>query len=422
MNFGRKAADVQKMDAPKEPRNTTTATNVWDSRNRSRLATVCLASLASGFNAASIGALLPHIQSYYQIEYAVVSLIFVGQAIGFLFAAIFFDDLRERLSQARISGLANIILICGYCAIIARAPFAFIPISFGLIGFGTAINLALSNLFDYSLPTGSPVLKLAHVCYGVGGTLSPIAATAITALDGTLFNRFYLINLSLAVIIFLLSAWAFWECDEGLTQTLRNKKKPQEATLNDIFPTLRIRAILLGAIFTFAYQGAEVSISGWLISFLIENSDGVPRSVGYITACFWGGITVGRLSLSGRRWGESSFIFGLTATAFILQISMWIVPNILGNNVAVALVGLVLGPMYPCGSAVFIRNVSRRESLRGMSTFTAFASLGGAIAPFMTGLLAQVAGTFVLHPICLSLYVIMMLCWYFIPAGEKRQD
>ncbi|KAF4984113.1 hypothetical protein FDECE_17152 [Fusarium decemcellulare] len=419
MNFGRKTADVQKMDAPKEPRNTATATNVWDHRNRSRLVTVCLASLASGFNAASIGALLPYIQSCYQIDYAVVSLIFVGQAIGFLFAAIFFDDLRQRLSQARISGLANIVLICGYCVIIARAPFAFIPISFGLVGFGTAINLALSNLFDYSLPNGRPVSKLAHVCYGVGGTLSPVAATAIVTLNGTHFSRFYLINLTLAVIVFFLSAWAFWECDEWLTRT---KKKPQEATLNDIFPTLRIRTILLGAIFTFAYQGVEVSISGWLISSLIDTHGRNPQSVGYITACFWGGITIGRLTLSDRHWGESSFVLGQTAMAFIFQISMWLGPNILGNNVTVALFGVMLGPMYPCGSAVFIRNVSRRESLRGIATLTAFASLGGAVAPFITGLLAQVMGPFILHPICLFLYLVMMFCWYCIPAGEKRQD
>ncbi|POR35325.1 Bypass of stop codon protein 6 [Tolypocladium paradoxum] len=140
----------------------------------------------------------------------------------------------------------------------------------------------------------------------------------------------------------------------------------------------------LGAIFIFAYQGAEVSISDWVISFLINARGGDPSSVGYISAGFWAGITLGRFCLSGpaQRIGENVF---------------W-VPNIVGNAVAMPIVGPLLGPVYPCGN------------------------LGGAVAPFITGLLAQAVGTYVLHPIVIALFAVMLLCWYGIPVEMKRTE
>lgn len=91
------------------------------------------------------------------------------------------------------------------------------------------------------------------------------------------------------------------------------------------------KATILGACFIFAYQGAEVAISGWVISFLVQFRHGDPSKVGFVTAGFWGGITLGKpaqceelitayfetgrftLSFLGHRVGERPFIFIVTA-------------------------------------------------------------------------------------------------------------
>ncbi len=200
--------------------------------------------------------------------------------------------------------------------------------------------------------------------------------------------------------------------------------KTEGSIFSSIISSLRTRVVLLGAIFIFSYQGAEVSISGWVISFLIDTRDGNPANVGYVTAGFWAGITVGRFVLSGpaQRWGEKSFVFGFSAVAIAFQLLVWLLPNIIGNAIAVAIVGLMLGPIYPCAAAVFMRNMTKREAFRGMVTITAFGSLGGAVAPFVTGVLAQTAGTFVLHPIVIFLLIVMMCCWYGIPSTSKREE
>jgi fucose permease len=46
----------------------------------------------------------------------------------------------------------------------------------------------------------------------------------------------------------------------------------------------------------FSYQGAEVAISGWVISFLIQFRHRDSSKVGYVTSGFWAGITLGSYS------------------------------------------------------------------------------------------------------------------------------
>ncbi|PHH72592.1 hypothetical protein CDD83_4919 [Cordyceps sp. RAO-2017] len=83
---------------------------------------------------------------------------------------------------------------------------------------------------------------------------------------------------------------------------------------------------------------------------------------------------------------------------------------------------MLLGPVYPCAAAVFLRGMARRDALSGMGAISACGSLGGALAPFVTGLLAQAVGTWVLHPIVIALLAVMMLCWYGIPSPAKRTE
>lgn len=270
------------------------------------------------------------------------------------------------------------------------------------------------------------MLGLLHGTYGIGGTVGPLIATALVTAANVRWTHYYIITCALGFINCLLSLWSFWTYEEELSPAVRAREtaKAGESMLSSMFMALKLRVVFLGSIFIFAYQGAEVSISGWVISFLINARGGDPSSVGYVSAGFWAGITIGRFLLSdlAPRIGESLFVYSLTLGALAFQILVWFVPNIVGNAVAVAIVGLMLGPIYPCGAAVFMRKMNRREVLSGMGTISACGSAGGAVAPFVTGLLAQAAGTFMLHPIVIFLFLVMLVCWYFLPAEDKREE
>lgn len=204
----------------------------------------------------------------------------------------------------------------------------------------------------------------------------------------------------------------------------KSRTKRATARLYDMFTAPSSRVILLGALFLFMYQGAEVSIAGWVTSFLMANRGGTEPAVGYITAGFWAGITVGRFALAmpAQRIGPRRFVYGLVIGSTIFELLVWFVPNVIGDAVAVSIVGLLLGPVYPAAAGLLMRGLSRRERVSGMSAMAAFGSAGGAAAPFITGVLAQAVGTFVLHPIVIALFAAMLVFWYLVPDLQKRRE
>ena len=84
----------------------------------------------------------------------------------------------------------------------------------------------------------------------------------------------------------------------------------------------------------------------------------------------------------------------------MFQLLCWFIPNIIAESVAVSVLGLLLGPIYPCAQTVFTRLLPANVQVFAVGFISSMGSSGGAVVPFLTGLIAQNAGTFVLHPIC----------------------
>lgn len=148
---------------------------------------------------------------------------------------------------------------------------------------------------------------------------------------------------------------------------------------------------------------------------------GDPKKVGYVTSGFWAGLTIGRFVLTHftGRVGEKNFVAGMTLGCLAFQLLVWFVPNIIGEagkingprwvecvadqswTVAVAIIGLLIGPVYPCAQTVFTRLLPGHYQVFAIGFISSMGSSGGAIVPFVTGLIAQAASTVVLHPICI---------------------
>ncbi|KAI4280744.1 MAG: hypothetical protein L6R38_004209 [Xanthoria sp. 2 TBL-2021] len=395
--------------------------------NRWRLLSACMMYFGNGLNDSAPGALIPSMEKDYSIGYAVVSLIFVTNAIGFISAAPSTQPLLARLGRAKTLLLAELIMMAGHIMLVCTPPFPVVVLSFLFTGLGQAINLALNNVFCANLANHSIPLGLFHGSYGIGGTVGPLMATALVS-TGRKWSSFYFISIGIAAMNLCMAYWAYrnFENDNSshgnlLVRTLSGYRTSRSTLLKQ---ALKNKTTILGSLFIFAYQGAEVSISGWVISFLIAYRHGDPSRVGYVTAGFWAGITIGRFVLThpAHKIGEKMAVIGLIVGATLFQLLVWFVPNVVGEGVAVSIVGLLLGPIYPCSTAVFSRLVSKDIQMGSLAIVSALGSSGGAVAPFFTGLLAQQAGTWVLHPICVGLFAGMVVLWGCLPKMEKRKE
>ena len=396
--------------------------------NRYRVLSACLMNFAGGLNDAAPGALIPYMEKEYRIGYAIVSLIFVTNAVGFISAAPIAQVLQSRLGRAKTLVLAQSLMVAGFIMLVCRPPFPVVVAAFFFLGLGIASSLSPNNVFCANLRESTTALGCLHGSYGIGGTIGPLVATALVT-HGRAWSTFYFITLAATISNLVLAYVSFrgYEKDTppvNLLQPTASNPNPSASRAKLLKAAFKNRTTVLGSLFIFCYQGAEVSISGWVISFLISYRNSSPAHVGYVTSGFWGGITLGRFLLShpAHKIGEKRSVFVLVFGAVAFQLLVWFVPNVIGEAVAVSVVGLLLGPVYPCSMAVYSRLIPQRLQMSSLAAVSALGSSGGAVAPFFTGLLAQQVGTWVLHPICIGLFAGMVGCWAGLPRMTKRRE
>lgn len=162
--------------------------------NKWRHLSACLEYFVNGLNDAAPGALIPYIESWYEIGYAVVSLIWVANAVGFILAAFCTDFINGKLGRARCLMLSELCAILAYVILACPVPFPLVVLAYLPLGFGQALNIALNNVFCSNLANSTVVLGVAHGSYGIGGTVGPILATALVS-NGVNWHRFYPIPL-----------------------------------------------------------------------------------------------------------------------------------------------------------------------------------------------------------------------------------
>lgn len=102
--------------------------------NRWRTAACCIAFFIQGLNDSAPGALLPYMERYYNVRYAMVSLIFVANAIGFIIAAPFCHKLNNRFGRAKVLASCTTLNVIAYIALICQPPFAVVVIAFLFLG------------------------------------------------------------------------------------------------------------------------------------------------------------------------------------------------------------------------------------------------------------------------------------------------
>ncbi|RAH40377.1 putative MFS efflux transporter [Aspergillus brunneoviolaceus CBS 621.78] len=309
-----------------------------------------------------------------------------------------------KLGRAKCYALSMSLLVAGFVIIICKPPFPAVVASFFLLGLGMAVCLALNNVYCANLANSTAALGGLHGSYGVGGVVGPLVATAMAS-HGVRWSLFYCINLALSLFNLAFAVWSFANYEKelpaqllgALQQTASRQANGGESRSRSrlLKQVVKDKTTLLGALFIFAYQGAEVSISGWVVSFLISYRHGDPSHVGYVSAGFWAGITLGRFFLShpAHFIGEKLSVILLVIGSIAFQLMTWLIPNIIGDAVAVAIVGLLLGPVYPCATAVFSKLLPR-----SMQTSS------------------------VLHPICVGLYGVMLVAWASLPRVAKRSE
>jgi len=318
------------------------------------------------------------------------------------------------------------ILQCvGYVIQSPAPPFPVLCIGYFFNGIGLALQDAQANGYVAELQENAATkMGLLHATYGVGALLSPLVATQFSGKPHWSFH--YLTSLGIAIINLVALIWIFRgrRANDLLADIGQVPYENSSADEVSNFASIaRTRDVHLLALFILIYVGVEVTTGGWIVTFIMDKRGG-GHSSGYISSGFFGGLTVGRIALLwiNRKIGEYRVIYLYSFLGLGLEIIIWLVPSLIANAVAVSIIGVLLGPMYPIVMNHSARILPRWLLTGAIGWIAGLGQAGSALIPFVTGALAGKFGIGSLQPFMVANICVMAAFWMIVPSKRARTE
>ncbi|KAL5482852.1 hypothetical protein ACEPAI_9447 [Sanghuangporus weigelae] len=379
-----------------------------------------------GWNDGTNGPLIPAMQEHYNIGYTTVSMIFVVNCIGFVSGAAVNIRLVQKLGFGTSMVIGAVSQLIAYCIQAPAPPFPVFAMALFFSGFGIALQLqnAGAIVFVINLRNSSAKMGVLQACYGLGALTSPLAATKFSAMPHWSYHYLASLGGAFVNVIVLCLVFRFQHMDPILRKSGQvvhdNRNSPSGNLYSQIF---RLKVVHLLAFFSLTYVGTEVTIGGWIVTFVIRQRGGGASS-GYLSSGFFAGLTVGRLALLwvNKLVGERRVVFLYTACCIVLEITIWFVPSLIQNAIAVAFIGFLLGPIYPIITSVAGRLVPHWLLNGAVGWIGGFGQMGSALLPFVTGVISSKYGVSSLQPLIVAALSLMLLLWAAVPPDVRRSE
>lgn len=392
-----------------------------------QFATMCWTLFLAGWNDGTTGPMLPRIQDHYHVGYAIVALMFISNCIGFVAGAAANVHLTDKFGFGKVMVGGSIAQIIAYAIISPAPPFPVFVIAFAINGFGLSLQDAGANGFVASLKDHAETkMGILHAVYGLGALCSPLVSTQFSRMpDHWSFHYLVSLGISLLNTVLLVAVFKFKTQDECLEDIGQTKAHSAVANNEDnkYRQIFRLREVHLLAFFILIYVGVEVTLGGWTVTYIINERGGGPSS-GYVSAGFFGGLTFGRVALLwvNKKIGEWNAIFIYSLLSIGLELVVWLVPSLIGGAVAVSLIGVFLGPIYPIVMNHSARILPHWLLTGSIGWIAGFGQAGSAFLPFLTGAIASREGIWALQPLMVAMMGFMMCLWLLVPRSTRRID
>ncbi|KZV82609.1 MFS general substrate transporter [Exidia glandulosa HHB12029] len=384
--------------------------------------TLCLCLFLAGWNDGTTGPLLPRIQEFYNLGYTAVSTLFLLQCIGFIIGACAALYLNDKIGFGKSLVLGASCQIIAYIAQSTAPPFPVLVTFSALNGFGLAIQDAQSTGY-VAVMRHYPDRKMGalHAVY-----VSPLVATQFAKLPHR-WSFHYMISCALAVCAAIATACVFRFKRQEELLDYGNRRDDGDETeevdgKNKYRQIFSMRVLHYLAFFMLLYVGIELTMGGWIVTFMLRERNGGSSS-GYVASGLYGGLMLGRVVLLplNEKIGEQRAIFVYAAIAAALDIVVWRIRDLVGDAVAASIMGLFLGPMYPIVMNQAATFIPRHLLTGSIGWIAGVGQVGSAAFPFITGALASRFDILVLPPLILAMIGVMVVLWLLAVLESRKK-
>jgi FHS family L-fucose permease-like MFS transporter len=379
---------------------------------RAGFATVTTLFFMWGFITVSIDPLIAALKAIFELTYAQAMLTQFAFFMAYFVVSLPAAALIARLGNSKSILFALGVMVLG-CLIVPAAThfdtYSLVLVALFVIASGITILQVVANPLAAAL--GPPErshfrLTFSQAFNSLGTWLAPQLVSGIILAGGIFavthgakvtpelraesFGKIDLVFLAIAGALVLLALFIF------AFRRLLDVAKPVDAGARpSVASALKSRWAVFGAAAIFLYVGAEVSIGSAMTNFLAEpDMLNIPlEDAGKMVSFYWGGAMIGRIIGSGllflvkqrAPWLLAAFALG--AATLCLAVT-----QLHGSTAAyLALsIGLFNSIMFP---VIFTMTLERSSaSPAATSGLLCLAIVGGAILPYLYGLIADSAG------------------------------
>jgi FHS family L-fucose permease-like MFS transporter len=396
---------------------------------RAGFATVTTLFFMWGFITVSVDPLIAALKAIFKLTYAEAML-----AQFAFFMAYFVVSLPAAALIARLGNSKSIIFALGVmivgCLIVPAAThfdtFELVLVALFVIASGITILQVVANPLAAAL--GPPErshfrLTFSQTFNSLGTFLAPYLVAGIL-LSGGIFElakgatvvtpeqrleSFAKIDqafLLIAGALVLLAIFIF-----VLRRLLDVTKPVDEGQRPSVATALKSRWAVFGAIAIFLYVGAEVSIGSAMTNFLHEPDmlGGSLEQAGKLVSLYWGGAMVGRLIGSGllffvKRASRLLAVFAIGACVLCLLVTQ--LHGVTASYLALS-IGLYNSIMFP---VIFTLTLERSTAApAATSGLLCLAIVGGAILPYIYGMIADASGLHTAYFLPAAAYALIVI-------------
>jgi FHS family L-fucose permease-like MFS transporter len=396
---------------------------------RAGFATVTTLFFMWGFITVSIDPLIAALKAIFELSYAEAMLTQFAFFMAYFVVSLPAAALIARLGNSKSIIFALGVMVLG-CLIVPAATYfdtyALVLVALFVIASGITILQVVANPLAAAL--GPPErshfrLTFSQTFNSFGTWLAPQLVSGVILAGGIFavthgakvtaelrdesFRRIDTVFFAIAGALVLLALFIF------VFRKLLDVTKPvDEGQSPSVSTALKSPWAVFGASAIFLYVGAEVSIGSAMTNFLAEpDMLNIPlEEAGKMVSFYWGGAMVGRLIGSGllfivkQRAPLLLAVFALGAATLCLAVSQLSGPTAAYLALSIGLFNSIMFPV------IFTSTLERSTAApAATSGLLCLAIVGGAILPYLYGLIADAAGLHTAYFLPAAAYAIIVV-------------
>ena len=371
--------------------------------NLKKVLPVLMASLIMGF-ADIIGVATGYIKKDFGLRDDLAQLIPFMALVWFFLLAVPAGILQDRYGKRKMLNIGMGLIGTGMVIPFLHYSFPVMLIAMILMVIGnTIVQVSANPLLMDVLPKErfSSFMSLSQFIKAISSLLGPILATFVAIQ----FGDWKLVFAVYAVTSIIAVGWLYF------TKIEESKGNEKPATFKSCFSLLNNRFILLMALGIFFLVGADVGMNTNIANYLQSNYGLSLEKASLGISIYFAALMISRfLGAVLLNWiNARKFLVGTAALALLSMLAMIFAPSVLIARIAIFMVGLASGNLFPLIFAITLEKMPNRAN--EVSGLMIMAISGGAIIPPLMGVMSANIGMIA------SLMVLVVCMLYILVAG-----